>query len=823
MSLKNKIILIFTSIAVIFSAVLIFVSYQNYRKDFIHDLKKNSKDIAVLGAKSIDAEKCKNLLKRMKVEPGKYQGIDSTKKYLLDRKERYRLEMGSEYQEVVEQLNRIKNLQSKTILYAYILFPTKNKNYARFLVDADLPKRTVKKDIQIEGSVTNIAHISKLYDISNQNTTKKALKEEKVAVTETFIYDEEYKSNSIMIFAPIFDKNNEYVATLGIDISDEKINQILKKNLIINIFTAAVITLGIIIIIILSSSFLTKPLKNITEAVLKVRDKDYNIDLPTSRSDEIGSLSKSFEKMAERIKRYENEMENLNRQLKIDNEELMVTLKSIGEGVLSVDSEGKIALMNNVAEKLTGWKLEEAKTLNCDDILYFVDEETHEKIKNPIREVLKEKRKKRIKRNTLLVSKNGYKYIVSGTASPIFDTDNNMLGAILIIKDITQIEKYKEEIEKHKKLESIGLLAGGIAHDFNNYLMGILGNINLVMESMKKNLKKEKIKSLLKKAEDSAYNAKSLTKQLLVFSKGGEPIKEVVDTKSLIKKVSEELLTQKDVNTEIVIDDDLKKIYADEGQIRQVLKNIIENSIEAIDEKGLITVSARNVKIKKKKYLPNLEGKYVKIKVFDNGKGIKEKYLNKIYDPFFTTKSGKNGLGLSIAFSIVKKHDGEITIDSGEEMHTEVSIYIPVADENDIYEYENEKDISFDKRVLVVEDNDIVADTLKDILIHFGCDVFVADNGKKAVKLFNKKNKDNKKIDLVILDYKINKNETGLKIFKNLKKIDPEVIAVISSGYSSTSIMSNYDEYGFYDKLEKPFELKDIYELLRKIPNRNDG
>ncbi|TYB32110.1 MAG: response regulator [Candidatus Mcinerneyibacterium aminivorans] len=815
--MKNKIIIIFTTIALIFSSILIINSYKNYKKDFIENLKKNSIDIAKLGSKNIDAEKCKELIKKIGIEPGSYSEVDSSSRYLISKEKIYNIELDSSYQEIVGQLNSIKNLKSEYVLYAYILIPTGNEKYARILVDADLPRRTVKKDLKSFEETKLIAHIGKLYDISNQPTTVSALKKRNVGITDSFIYDREYKSKSIMVFAPIRDENNNYIATLGLDFSDKMINQILHKNIFINIITSILLTVGVIIIIIFSSSFITKPLENITRATKKVKNQQYDFDLPVKRNDDIGILASNFESMAGRIKTYEEKMTNLNNKLKIENEELMITLKSIGDGVISVDVDGQIILMNEVAEELTGWNFEETVNLEHDKILYFLNKDSEREIENPISRVLEIKQKYRMKKNNLLLSRDGSKYLINGTASPIFDSNNSMIGVVFVFKNVTEIEKYKKELEKNEKLESIAHLAGGIAHDFNNYLMGVLGSIDLIKIILKRDYDRDKLESLLDSAEKSARKAKELTKQLLVFSKGGEPSRKPINLEKLLNKIAEDVFGRFKVQTKVEINEHLFNIYADGGQLKQVFRNIFKNSLEATDHNGYVNISAENVMLHESDLIPELKGQYVKILIEDNGKGIKKENLNKVFDPFYTEKQNRNGLGLSIAYSIIARHNGEILIDSQKGKYTKVTIYLPVSGKIKGKYAVNDSKNKYKTKILIVEGNKIVAETLENILINTGCKTVLADTGKKAIKEFNKAFKENRKFDLVIVDYVLKGEEKGVEIFEKLKMVDPEIKGVISSGFMKKSILSNYKEYGFIDKLEKPYKVEDIYNLLEKM------
>jgi PAS domain S-box-containing protein len=512
-----------------------------------------------------------------------------------------------------------------------------------------------------------------------------------------------------------------------------------------------------------------------------------------------------------------SEKKMLEQKLIEEKERLAVTLRSIGDGIIAVDTKGKIVLMNKVAEKLTGWRFEEAKNKLIHEVFNIMDEQPNGKIKNSINDVMKSGKIVKLSKDTILIRKNGEKRNISDSAAPIKDNKSNIIGAVIVFRDITENLKIENELQKAQKLESLALVAGGIAHDFNNLLAGILGNISIAKQKLKVG---DKLYEILKRTETVVYEAKGLSNQLLTFSKGGEPIFKKVDIKGIIYDSVKFATRGTNIKLSVKISKDLHYVNADIGQINQVINNLVINAIQAVGENGKIDVIANNVKIKHGNALLIKPGNYVQIIIKDNGIGIKEDILKKIFDPFFTTKSDGTGLGLSTSYSIIKKHYGEIKVISEKNKGTTFYIYLPAL----LIKKESEKIISRTikktgniKEILVVDDDNHVREVAKDMLKMLGYNVILAESGEEAIKIYKQKLKTKQKIDIIIMDLTIPGGMSGEKAVKEILKIDPDVKCIISSGYSSGNIMSNYKDYGFIDVLIKPYKIEELEEVLNRV------
>jgi PAS domain S-box-containing protein len=414
------------------------------------------------------------------------------------------------------------------------------------------------------------------------------------------------------------------------------------------------------------------------------------------------------------------------------------------------------------------------------------------------------------------VKKDGKIWYASSSWEPIFDDQVEFQGMVLQTIDISDKKIMEEEIAKAQKLESIGILAGGIAHDFNNFLTGIIGNISLAKLKLEP---KDEIYEILTESEKAAQSAKSLTQQLLTFSKGGVPIKEKADIKDLLRESANFVLVGSNVKCEFDFEEDLWEVVIDKGQMNQVVNNIVLNALEAMPQGGAIVIETENIELTETKKIPLEKGKYVKITVRDTGIGISGDNIPKIFDPFFTTKQKGSGLGLATVFSIIKKHKGFIYSESELGKGTNFYIYLPASSEIQKSKKKGGgKKISKDKgKVLIMDDKSFIRKAAQRALDLFGYDVHGAEDGEEAINLYMEAKDSGKPFDVVILDLTVPGAMGGLKALKELRKIDPKVKAIVSSGYSDDPVMSDHVKYGFDEIIKKPYEYHELAETVRRL------
>ena len=390
----------------------------------------------------------------------------------------------------------------------------------------------------------------------------------------------------------------------------------------------------------------------------------------------------------------------------------------------------------------------------------------------------------------------------------------------IVAYDMTRRKKIDEEILKADKLESMSLLAGGIAHDFNNLLAAILGNISLSLKDIKQ---EGKVFKRLKNAEKLIQQANLLTRQLQTFAKGEDPVKTTHSIKELIQEIIPFILSGSNVQCNYIFADELSYVDIDTGQINQVINNLVINALHAMPEGGRINVSAENVIFGKGKNdcnCPIEEGPYVKVMIQDSGMGIEKRNLKKIFDPFFTTKTEGSGLGLATSYSIIKKHGGCIKVESEPGEGTAFYIYLPASTAKPPSKNKKKDKVQIVRgsgKILVMDDEESIRDVLGEMLAFLGYEVDFAEEGTEAIGKYIKSMELNLPYDMVILDLTIPGGMGGKQVVSILKSIDPQVKAIVSTGYSEDMAASNCMNYGFKGFILKPYDIEQLNQLLKSI------
>ncbi|HYA86240.1 MAG TPA: PAS domain S-box protein [Nitrospirota bacterium] len=387
------------------------------------------------------------------------------------------------------------------------------------------------------------------------------------------------------------------------------------------------------------------------------------------------------------------------------------------------------------------------------------------------------------------------------------------------LSDVSERQLLEEERLKTQKLEAVGTLAGGIAHDFNNLLQGVFGYISLA--KLKKD-DREKNTAALEEAEKALHMTVTLTNQLLTFSKGGKPVKKTLDPLPVIENAAKFALSGSRSDYRLSADENLWSIDADEGQISQVIQNIVLNADQAMAEAGTIVITARNVQTPDMNLPPTLAyGKYVEINITDTGIGIPEKHLSKIFDPYFTTKEKGSGLGLATSYSIIKNHNGEIHVKSELGKGTTFLIYLPAATAA-IGENKPAMAVpmTFKKgKILVMDDEEYILNIARELIQTLGHEIGLAANGAEAINIYQEAQGSGKPFDVAILDLTVRGGMGGAETVKRLLEIDPKAKAVVSSGYSDDATIASYEKQGFKAVLRKPYNVDELKDVLNKLLN----
>ena len=504
-----------------------------------------------------------------------------------------------------------------------------------------------------------------------------------------------------------------------------------------------------------------------------------------------------------------------------EKERLAVTLRCIGDGVITTDLQGNILLLNVVAEALTGWKQEEARGKPLPLVFNIVDESTHKPCLNPVQKVLERGSVVGLANHTLLIAKDGTQRILADSGAPIRDKESNVIGVVLVFRDITRQRFLEEETRKKQKLESIGTLAGGIAHDFNNILSSIMFNIAIAKTELSSPPAAER---RLLEAEEGIERAKTLTNQLLTFSKGGAPVKETASVAQIVRESAEFALRGSSAKLKLQLPDGLLPVFVDKGQLGQVISNMVLNASQAMPAGGQVMIAAANCKLGRNNPLDLPPARYVKISIKDQGIGISREHLATIFDPYFTTKESGSGLGLTVSYSIIKNHDGLITVDSKFGHGTLFEVYLPASAKPLVAHEAATRLVAQGKgRILIMDDERGLRNSLATLLTSRGYEVEAVADGREAVTKYVAAKKSGRPFDAAILDLTVPGGMGGREALKALLKIDPTVKAIVSSGYSQDPIMADFASHGFVGVVIKPYAIGELEALLQRVLARVEG
>jgi PAS domain S-box-containing protein len=389
---------------------------------------------------------------------------------------------------------------------------------------------------------------------------------------------------------------------------------------------------------------------------------------------------------------------------------------------------------------------------------------------------------------------------------------------VSIVRNITEKKKNEFEIQKAQKLDSIGILAGGIAHDFNNILAAVLGNISLARFYGPPG---GKFHAKLEEAEKSIDRARDLTRQLLTFSRGGAPVKKPMRINSLLIDTVNFTLSGSPAECSFNIDPDLWPAEIDDGQISQVINNIIINAIQAMPSGGTIAIEAKNFtsagNAPGKRGFSIRRGEYVLIAFKDQGMGIPGEHLDRIFDPYFSMKKDGTGLGLATSYSIIKRHNGYIDVESDPGRGTTITLYLPASPGTVPLEQVADHDfVTGTGRILVMDDEEAILDVCLEMLHRLGYTTEPSRDGREALEKYRSAMAD-EPFSAVIMDLTIRGGMGGVDCIRELLAMDPGAKVLVSSGYSNDPIMSSYLNYGFRGFIIKPYDIVELGHALDRL------
>lgn len=417
----------------------------------------------------------------------------------------------------------------------------------------------------------------------------------------------------------------------------------------------------------------------------------------------------------------------------------------------------------------------------------------------------------------IVPAKEGIRWI-HDRAYPILGEDGTIYRIAGMAEDVTVRKQVEEERLRVSKLDSLGVLAGGLAHDFNNLLTAILGQLSLAKFFIASD---NPVFHRLNEAEMASLRAQDLTQQLLMFAKGGTPVRKPASLSQIVEENTRLVLTGTNVKCEFHLAKNLSTVEVDVGQISQVVQNLAINAMQAMDEGGTLTVFGQNITIDRHYSQTRTDltvGNWVKVSFIDHGVGISKEQLDKIFDPYFTTKTNGHGLGLATSYSIINNHGGVLTVDSELGVGTTFTILLPASNEIQVLTDQASPQIRLGQgKVLVMDDEKPIRQVLGEMLEVCGYTYQTAKNGKEAISMFAQAQEMGTPFDLVILDLTIPGEIGGRAVVQKMQQLVPSVKAIVVSGYSNDPVLSNFREYGFHGRISKPFRLGEVSEVIDEI------
>ena len=490
---------------------------------------------------------------------------------------------------------------------------------------------------------------------------------------------------------------------------------------------------------------------------------------------------------------------------------LTVLLAELHEAVLLADANGQVVFLNPKAEQLLGRTHEEVLNQNAGEIFRLIHRQNGQAGESPFAKALATNEATPLNNEFALDTGSGKLQPVTYSARPVVGATGQSAGVVVVFRNPDEMSLTPEELVKANRFESLGQLAGGIAHDFNNLLTTILGGVSMAKENHDY--------AGLENSERACLAAKALAKQLLTFAKGGTTVRQVIKPADILTESVRLAGAGSTVKVELNVAPDTAAICTDRAQILQVFQNLIINAIQAMTTgQGQIWVSAGNVALTEGQIAPLPAGTYVAIEVRDNGSGIRPEHVEKIFNPFFTTKKTGTGLGLATVLSIVKRHGGQMGVDTEIGVGTAFTVFLPQAEKPEEVEARRAPTLRFGTgRVLFMDDDENICTLTGGMLESLGYKYDLARNGEEALQLYKRYLNIGRPYDVVIMDLTIIGGMGGELTYRHLRDLDPEVSAIMTSGYDNDEMARQFYEMGFLGYLTKPYRVGDLGKMLRKV------
>lgn len=530
-------------------------------------------------------------------------------------------------------------------------------------------------------------------------------------------------------------------------------------------------------------------------------------ELVKERTEELNSSN--FQLKQEILERKLNE-ENLRKS----EEQKSSILDAIPYAVLGLNNR-VILFANDATESVFGWKPDEL--IGQSTRVLYRDEDNYREIAALLNDSPWKSRNHKIE--FICRKKNGDAFLCRMNVDKRLELQEKDI--VIVFEDITEYRRNQEERDslqaqalQAQKLEAIGTLAGGIAHDFNNLLTGITGNLSVAIHKTGNN----DVSTSLQRALQACERATSLTRQLLTFSKGGAPVKQLSSVAEIVRDSAEFALRGANVACEFAVSDDLWAAEVDTGQLSQVISNLVINADQAMPSGGLLNIAIKNVEFNRASQSLSA-GRYIRITISDSGRGISKTDIDHIFEPYFTTKSSGNGLGLATTHSIITRHGGQIEVASEPGRGTTFTIYLPVSNSHkpDHAPMAQRHISEGTGRILIMDDEDFIRDVVADMLDMLGYECVTCENGQQACSLYKQALEAGCPFSAVIMDMTIPGGMGGVETMAQIRLIDPTARGIVASGYCGDPVVASYKDYGFVAAVPKPFTLNQMADTLADV------
>jgi len=582
-----------------------------------------------------------------------------------------------------------------------------------------------------------------------------------------------------------------------LQMSTTGVDALTARTIRISVLVSAALTfVAVAVLTLFIGRYVVNPIVRLRAAVGRHREGEFPHEVTVEGHDEVGALSAEFNRMTAALREREGTLAE-------EKERLAVTLRSIGDAVIVTGLDGRVTLFNRVAEQLTGWSGGAAIGRHLTEVMPLLDERTRERLNNPLQSVLESGAPAGFTAPAVLVRPDGTEVVVEDSAAPVRDRASNLIGAVIVFRDVTEKRRLEQELLKAERLQSLGVLAGGLAHDFNNLLTAVLGHVSMAKLELGPS---NEAHQWLVDAEAAAHRATGLTRQLLTFAKGGAPVRRTASVAAILRESASLTLSGRNVTSTLRAAEDVWPADVDEGQISQVFNNLLLNAVQAMPAGGNVSLGIENVTLPENALPGLLGGPCLKITVNDTGVGIPPAHLARVFDPYFTTKQLGSGLGLSSVYSIVSRHGGHIDVASTPGIGTTFTIHLPAAPGAAIPKPSPGPLVSAGRaHVLVMDDEEAVRKVVGSILGRMGYEVGYAADGREAIDACERARSAGRPFDVVIMDLTIPGGMGGLETIARLREADPSVSAIVSSGYSTDPVMADYAAHGFAGVITKPY------------------